>query len=478
MNQEKKTSPKPSTAPPKWPPTNTRGTPATPPLSHETAVRDKLTPMSETSERLPTTILVRSPEIILKRRNQGEFWKHLSKSIEHALGAEGIDWPVKTARYRIEVEAGDPSEEALERALTALGRVAGIDTHSAAARLSRNRYLRADGIDRAAIERAVLEMALRTEETGASFAVRAHRVDKRFPMSSSELERWLGQSIRERTSWDRVHLDAPDRTFHLAIYAEAIFFFCERRSGIGGLPVGTSGRVLSLLSGGIDSPVASFLIARRGTCVDWLHVSAAHASERDFETSVVAELARLLSRYTVRSRLFVVPYTYFDLALSGASTGYEPVLFRRFLFRLGEALAERLGAEALISGDSLAQVASQTLYNLVATEEAVSMLVLRPLIGMDKQQIMDLAREVGTYETSIRPYKDCCALYGDKVRTRARSRTFRKLERRLFGDPWELVERSLEDAIWAEYDTGRLVATHGSLQEAETPATEEAPSRG
>jgi thiamine biosynthesis protein ThiI len=233
--------------------------------------------------------------------------------------------------------------------------------------------------------------------------------------------------------------------------------------------VGTSGRVLSLLSGGIDSPVASFLIARRGTVVDWLHVSAAHAGERDFEASVVGELARLVSRYTARSRLFVVPYTHFDLALSGATTGYEPVLFRRFLFRLAEALAERLGAEALVSGDSLAQVASQTLENLVATEDAISMLVLRPLIGMDKQQIMDLAREIGTYETSILPYKDCCALYGDRVRTRARSATLRKIERRLFGDTRELVERSLRDTIWAEYDTGRLVATHGSLEEAAVP---------
>lgn len=432
--------------------------------------------MSERSERLPTTILVRSPEITLKRRNQGEFWKHLSASVEHALLAEGIGWPVRTARYRIEVEAGDPSAGELEQALTALGRVAGIDSYSAASRLSRNRYLRGDGIDRDAIERAVLEMALRTEEPGASFAVRAHRVDKRFPVSSSELERWLGQSIRERTGWKRVNLDAPDRTFHLAIYAEAIFFFSERRSGTGGLPVGTGGRVLSLISGGIDSPVASFLIARRGTAVDWLHVSAAHASEGDFESSVVGELARLLSRTTVRSRLFVVPYTYFDLALSGASTGYEPVLFRRFLFRLGESLAERLGAEALVSGDSLAQVASQTLYNLVASQEAVSMLVLRPLIGMDKQQIMDLARAIGTYETSIRPYKDCCALYGDKVRTRARSRTFKKIEKRLFGDPRELVERSLADTIWAEYDMGRLVATHERLEEAVPEVVAVAPS--
>lgn len=429
--------------------------------------------MRDSPPSLPTTILVRSPEVILKRRNQGEFWARLGANIEHALGVEGIDWPVKTARYRIEIQAGAPGEAELERALGALARVAGVDSYSAAARLSRRRYLRSDGVDREAIERAVLEMARSTESPDASFAVRAHRVDKRFPMSSAELERWLGQSIRDRTRWERVNLDAPDRTFHLAVYAEAIFFFSERRSGIGGLPVGTSGRVLSLVSGGIDSPVASFLIARRGTVVDWLHVSAAHPGTRDFEDSVVGELAQRLSQYTLKSRLFVVPYTYFDLAMSGARTGYEPVLFRRFLFRLGEALAGRLGAAALVSGDSLAQVASQTLENLVATEDAVDMLVLRPLIGMDKQGIMDLARKIGTYEVSIRPYKDCCALYGDRVRTRARSRTLRKIERRLFGDPQELVERSLEDVLWAEYDTGRLAGVHEDLQEAPRPSTVE-----
>ena len=147
-------------------------------------------------------------------------------------------------------------------------------------------------------------------------------------------------------------------------------------------------------------------------------MSATHVGERDFETSVVGRIARTLSRCSLQSRLFVVPYTHFDLALAGGETGYEPVLFRRFLFRIGEALARRIGASALVTGDSLAQVASQTLDNLVTTTKAVDILVLRPLVGMDKQQIMVLARGIGTYDISIEPYKDCCALYARRVRTR------------------------------------------------------------
>jgi thiamine biosynthesis protein ThiI len=216
--------------------------------------------------------------------------------------------------------------------------------------------------------------------------------------------------------------------------------------------------VLSLLSGGIDSPVASFLLARRGASVDWFHMSAIHLGERDFETSVVGRIARKLSRYSLQSRLFIVPYTHFDLALAGQETGYEPVLFRRFLFRVGEALARRIEASALVTGDSLAQVASQTLDNLVTTSKAVEILLLRPLVGMDKQQIMDLARRIGTYDISIEPYKDCCALYARRVRTRTRDEALSMLERRLFPDYSGLVDRSLRDTLWGRYECGELVS--------------------
>lgn len=414
---------------------------------------------------LPVQILMRSPEITLKGRNQGEFWLRLKGNVESHLARRGVTWPVKTARARLYVEAGtSPGSEELERALQALGEVAGVDSYSVARRIDRSRFLRDGDLDRALIEETLVEMARSCFEPDGSFAVRVHRVDKRFPLTSSEMEIWLGDVIRERTGWSRVQLDRPGRTFHVDIYADAMFLYPERFKGVGGLPVGSSGRVLSLLSGGIDSPVASYLLARRGARVDWLHMSAIPVTERDFESSVVARIARKLSLHTMRSRLFVVPYAHFDLAITGQETGYEAMLFRRFLFRTGEAMARRTGAVALVTGDSLAQVASQTLDNLVASSQAIDTLVLRPLVGLDKQQIMEIARRIGTYEISIEPSKDCCALYARHSRTRTRNRTLSAIERRFLPDVEALIQRSLDDSVWGEYESGELVGTNATLE--------------
>jgi thiamine biosynthesis protein ThiI len=413
----------------------------------------------EASPALPVQIVIRSPEITLKGRNQGEFWVRLRTNLRRQLQGRGVSWPVTTARARLSVEpSADASPEDLKRALAAVGEVAGVDSYSVARKADRKRVFPRGELDRGLIEEVVVGMARESFEPGKGFALRVHRVDKRFPLKSAEMETWLGDAIRARTSWSRVDLDSPDRTFYVDIYSDSLFFYSERRKGLGGLPVGTSGRVLSLLSGGIDSPVASFLLAKRGASVDWFHMSATHASEGDFETSVVGRIARRLSRFTLESRLFLVPYTHFDLALAGAETGYEPVLFRRFLFRVGEALARRIGASALVTGDSLAQVASQTLENLVTTSKAVEILVLRPLVGMDKLQIMDLARRIGTYDISVEPYKDCCALYARRVRTRTRESALSALEGRFFPDYSGLVERSIEDALWGRYECGELLS--------------------
>jgi tRNA uracil 4-sulfurtransferase len=415
------------------------------------------------SPALPVQILIRAPEITLKGRNQGEFWLRLKANVETHLARRGISWPVKTARARLYLEAGTrPGAAEIDRALETLGEVAGVDSYSVATRIDQSRLLRGGDLDRTLIEETLIELARSCFVPDESFAVRVHRVDKRFPLTSSEMENWLGNAVRERTPWSRVKLDRPERTFYVDIYPEGLFLYSERFKGIGGLAVGSSGRVLSLLSGGIDSPVASFLLARRGTSVDWLHMSAVHVTERDFESSVVGRIARRLSLHTMQSRLFVVPYTHFDLALKGQETGYEAVLFRRFLFRTGEAMARRTGAVALVTGDSLAQVASQTLENLVASTKAIDTLVLRPLVGLDKQQIMEIARRIGTYEISIEPSKDCCALYARRSRTRTRNDALSAIERRFLPDLDSLVQRSLDDTVWGEYECGELVAAHSS----------------
>lgn len=414
---------------------------------------------------LPVQLSIRSPEVTLKGRNQGEFWLQLRENLETHLARRGISWPVTTARARLEIEAGlAPDEGQLDAARQTLAEVPGVDSFYVARKLERSRFLTKGTVDRALVEDVLVSMAEERFEAGQSFAVRVNRVDKRFPLTSTEMEIWLGNAIRDRSPWSQVRLDHPDRTFHVDVYNEGLFFYCERFKGPGGLPVGMSGQALCLLSGGIDSPVASFLLARRGAKVDWIHVSATHVQERDFEASVVGRLARRLSRYSLRSRLFVVPYTHFDLALGGRETGYEPVLFRRFLFRVAEATARRIGALALATGDSLAQVSSQTLENLIATTKVVETLVLRPLVGMDKQQIMDLARGIGTYEISIEPYKDCCALYARNAKTRTRNEALSALEDRLLPDMDAILRRTLEDVVWAEYECGELVSRHRTLE--------------
>lgn len=411
-------------------------------------------------------IILRSPEITLKGRNQGDFWSQLRINVRHVLRRHGLSWPVKMSRGRLYVEARSYTRESLRSAMATLRRVSGVSSLAPAVCLKRREIIVDGELDRAAVEEVLVALAAERYQPGRTFAIRVHRVDKRFPMPSAELETWLGQTVRERTDWDAVDLDDPDQTFYIDIYTDRLFLYGERPKGMGGLPIGCSGSVLSLLSGGIDSPVASYMMARRGCTVDWFHMSATHVTEEDFESSVPGRLARQLSHYTMRSRLFVVPYTHFDLALRGHATGFEPVLFRRFLFRVAEVFAKKTRAVSLVTGDSLSQVASQTIENLIASDQAIDFPVLRPLVGLDKQEIMKRARRIGTYDISIEPYKDCCALYARRVRTKTQGGVLSAIEDKHLGDYGELVASSVGECMWAEYDCGALVKTHQGIRDA------------
>ncbi|TDI41652.1 MAG: tRNA 4-thiouridine(8) synthase ThiI [Acidobacteria bacterium] len=405
---------------------------------------------------------IRSPEITLKGRNQSDFWSQLRGNIRHTLRSEGISWPMQRRQGRLYVEAQDYTEASLKSAVRTIDRVCGVHSVAVAERLARDELLRDGELDRPRVESIVVRLARESYRAQKTFAVRVHRVDKKFLLSSAEMERWLGQVVRDRTEWERVRLDDPDMTIHVDIYTDAAFFYTERPRGIGGLPVASSGHVVSLLSGGIDSPVASFLLARRGCTVDFFHMSATHMTEGELERSVPGRLAQKLSRFTLRSRLFVVPYTHFDLALRGKNTGYETVLFRRFLFRVAEALALKTRAIAIVTGDSLSQVASQTIENLVSSEKAVAISVLRPLLAMDKQAIMKVAEQIDTYAISIEPYKDCCALFTRRTRTKTYDEVLTRMETKLFPDYEALIASSLADILRVQYDCGKLLSTeHG-----------------
>jgi thiamine biosynthesis protein ThiI len=205
--------------------------------------------------------------------------------------------------------------------------------------------------------------------------------------------------------------------------------------------------VLTLLSGGIDSPAAVWLMTKRGCRVDFIHFTTDSLSEAAARTYKVTRLAEHLTDFTLNSRLFLVPYVYFDLALMREKVEYELVLFRRFMARVAQQLARRLEAQALVTGDNLSQVASQTLPNLVSTSRAVEIPILRPLIGFDKEEITQLARKIGTYDLSIQPYKDCCAIIAQHPRTRSRHDRLTALEERLFPDYEALIEKTLADAV-------------------------------
>jgi thiamine biosynthesis protein ThiI len=399
-------------------------------------------------------ILVQYGELSLKGRNRRDFERMLADNLRHRLRLAELDWPVEQRHQRTYVVVPPDAGEALERALSAIGQVAGIANAAAAV------FIPAEETGQLIdpkLERAfdtLVEMARAAHQPGQSFAARVNRADKRVPLKSNKVARELGSAIYTQTPWDRVNLSRPDRSFFLDVYEEGMYCYTDKRKTIGGLPVRSAGRVLALLSGGIDSPVAAYMLAKRGCQVDFIHLTATRVQQTRAEEELVAKIARQLSQYTLRSRVFLVPYTHFDMALMGSETGYDVVLFRRFVSRVAEVLAGRLRAQALVTGDSLGQVASQTLENLVSTSRAAQIPVLRPLIGLDKQEIIDIARRIGTYELSIQPYKDCCALLSENPRTRSYHDQLSRIEERYIPDYPKLIEDTLAEMVCLEYDCG------------------------
>ncbi|KAB7619643.1 tRNA uracil 4-sulfurtransferase ThiI [Alkalilimnicola sp. S0819] len=403
-------------------------------------------------------ILVSYAEIALKGRNRADFERALRRHIRQRLRADGLDWPVRQSHQRIYVEVPPAQAARTEEVLELLGQVAGIANYTPVISLSAKRTGQAEGLP--SIEPAaeiLLEIARRQYREGLRFAVRVNRADKRFPGKSDELGRELGARILQHTDWSQVSLSKPDVTFRVDIYSQGMFVYAEKHPGMGGLPVGTTGHALALLSGGIDSPVAAWTLFKRGCRLDFMHMTASPAQQKLESNSVVMQLARQLSRYGLRCRLHLLPYTHFDLGLMGHNSGYDVVMFRRFMFRTAQALAERIGAAALVAGDSLGQVASQTLENMVSSSRALEMPILRPLVGLDKNEIIDIARRIGTYETSIQPYKDCCALLSGQPKTRSSHEVLERMEREIFPDYPKLIEDTLAEMVTIKYFAGKAV---------------------
>jgi thiamine biosynthesis protein ThiI len=271
-----------------------------------------------------------------------------------------------------------------------------------------------------------------------SFAVRARRRDKRFPVTSAELAVRIGRQVQQAYGYP-VDLKHPDFTIVVEVDQHEVFVYTDGSAGQGGLPVGMSGRALVLMSGGIDSPVAAYRMMRRGLRCDFLHFSGMPLTGPESVYKAYG-LMYQLDRFQCDSRLWVVAFgkTQQKLASSGASR-LQIVAQRRLMLKAGEVLAHRLGAAALVTGDSLGQVSSQTLTNLTALDDAVTLPILRPLIGLDKLEIMAEARRIRTLALSELPDQDCCTLLTPRqVETRARIDDLRRLEARL--DAGDLAE--------------------------------------
>jgi thiamine biosynthesis protein ThiI len=378
----------------------------------------------------PTHLLVHYNEIGLKGRNRGRFEEQLARNIRAAIAGGGLAEELGAGGHlagghlagdrfaeghlagggtgtrvrrlfgRIAVRLGEdvPWAPVCER----LRSVFGIAYVMPAVTV---RITPATAIE--ALKRAVGEL-LSADDSRRSFAIQCKRATKDLPFTSMDVQRELGAHVQALTGWP-VDLEAPELLFRVEVVNDAAFLAAGRVDGPGGLPTGVAGRVVSLLSGGIDSPVAAYRLLRRGALVSFVHFhSYPHTGTESQEK--VREIAESLGPPGGSARLYQVPFA--DLQREIVARAPEPLrvlLYRRFMLRAAERIARREGALALVTGESLGQVASQTLENIRAIDQAASLPVLRPLIGMDKLEIIAEARRIGTFDVSIEPHGDCCS---------------------------------------------------------------------
>ena len=364
---------------------------------------------------METFVAVRfSHEIALKGLNRPFFLRRLSSNLERALQGTGVR-PAPAgqmvALLPMDSEQGWPAvKERLEN-------LVGIEGFGLAYRVLAS-------ID--AINGALAHLL--QGRSVKSFRISAQRSDKTFPLTSPEINRQVGAFVQRLTGWP-VDLEEPELDIGVRILPGHALLSFEETKGLGGLPVGVSGRVAALMSGGIDSPVASFTLLRRGCQVVFVHFHAFPLVEGTSREKA-QELVRLLTKYQFHSVLYLVPFAEVQKRIILTTPPeFRVVLYRRFMFRMAQAIAQEQGCLALVTGESLGQVSSQTLENLTTIQAVCRLPVLRPLIGMDKEEITAVARRLGTYPISILPDQDCCSLFVPKhPATRTRPEEAERLE--------------------------------------------------
>jgi thiamine biosynthesis protein ThiI len=375
-------------------------------------------------------ILLKQGEIVLKGLNRRSFEMKLISNINRRLKVFG-KFRIYAVQSTIYVEPQgdcdmDGAYEAVKTifGIVAVSRAAACEKDKDAIFETAKRYL-GDELSRA-----------------RSFKVETKRSDKAFPMTSIQLSQYVGGLLNDLYPDVKVDVRNPEFTVHLEVRDYAAYVHGPSEEGAGGMPVGINGRVVSLLSGGIDSPVSTYMIAKRGVSVIPVHFfSFPYTSELAKEK--VVELGKLLTRYCGRMKLEIVPFTHIQEEIRAkCPEELFTLIMRRFMMRISDKIADYNECKAIVTGENLGQVASQTLEAMAVTEECVSLPVLRPVIGMDKKEIVVLANKIGTFETSILPYEDCCTVFTPRhPRTKPRLADVMKAEEAL--DVNALVDEAL-----------------------------------
>lgn len=373
-------------------------------------------------------ILIHYHEIGLKGKNRGKFERRLMTNITRALK----DVPCgKLERLSGRMMLALTSESPIDVIRERLSTVFGIANFSEAVVAKRN------------IE-AIRETAwtLAQKADFESFKIVTRRGDKTFPLNSDQINRDVGKHI-QTLSGARVLMDNPDLTCFIEIAPQRIFIYAEKIPAPGGLPVGSNESAVSLISSGIDSPVASYKIMKRGVKLTYVHFHSQPYTNRNSQRNT-EDLVRRLTRHQYVSDLYLVPFVEIQRhIMTRAPASYRVILYRRAMLRIAEAIAEKVNALALVTGENVGQVASQTLSNMRVIEDVTPLPILRPLAGDNKEEIINEARRIGTYQISIEPYEDCCSVFVPKhPETRANLEKVREIESTL--DLAPLIEQTLE----------------------------------
>lgn len=385
-------------------------------------------------------ILLKQGEIILKGQNRRFFEAKLLSNVKRRLKPFG-DFDISSTQSTVYVVPKDEKcdmDGALEAMLTVFGFV-GV-TRALACEKDK------DAICEAA--KTYLGEALRNAK---SFKVETRRADKHFPMSSIEISQYVGGLLSDEFPDIAVDMHNPELLIRVEVRETSAYVHASALPGAGGMPVGSNGSAVTLLSGGIDSPVSSYMIARRGIHLVPVHFfSFPYTSEQAKEK--VLELAKILTKCCGRLAVEIVPFTHIQEEIRAkCPEEYFTLIMRRFMMRISDKIAYQNNCKALVTGENLGQVASQTMEALRVTEECVALPVLRPLIGMDKTDIVKIARKIGTFETSILPYEDCCTVFTPRhPKTKPRLQDVLDVESAL--DVSALVDEAMQNKYTVKFD--------------------------